>query len=176
MKQLFAGLLALVMVLSTGMTAAAAQNDTSMGTGDKTVDVTASYHPSNEAETVYHVDIKWDSMSFSYTETGKKTWNPDTHTYSGDAGGKWDKTEASITVTNHSDVAVKVAVTYTPKADTGITGAITNGSATLSAGEVEKPEQADSLTATLKISGQPNASVTEAGVTIGTVTIRISPV
>lgn len=174
MKKILAAVLALVTVVSFSATAFAAGNSAGMGIGDKTLDVTASYHPSGSGEKVYNVDITWDSMSFNYTETTKSTWNPTTHTYSTPAGS-WDKTEADITVTNHSDVGIQVDVTYTAaKADTGITAKITNGSAALKAGEEGKPKEADKMTATLTISGKPNTNVTENGVTIGTVTIRIS--
>lgn len=173
MKKVFAGLMALVMALSMSVTAFADNSVNDMGTGSKTIDVTATYKPAT-AETIYNVDIKWDEMSFTYTESGSKTWNASTHTYSDSkVSGSWNKTEAKITVTNHSDVAVNVAITYAPTGDSGITGTITNGTATLKAGTVGKPESADKLTATFKISGTPNDTVTTA-TKIGTITVKLS--
>lgn len=173
MKKVLVGLMALVMALSMSVTAFADNSATGMGTGSKTIDVTATYKPAT-TETVYNVDIKWDAMSFTYTESGSKTWNANTHTYSdSNVSGAWDKTEAKITVTNHSDVPVNVAITYASATDSGIKGTITNGTATLRAGTVGKPENADKLTAVFKISGTPNDTVTTA-TKIGTITIKLS--
>lgn len=182
MKKILAVVVALMMTAAMGVTAFAADGGsvTDMGTGEKNIDVTASYYPSNgdnggaDIGKVYNVNITWDNMNFIYTDSGAKVWNPDTHTYSTATEGKWDKTQADITVTNHSNVAVDIAIAYASTANTGITGTITNGTATLRAGELEKPDEADSMTAILKISGKPNSSVTKDGVKIGTITIQIS--
>lgn len=176
MKRILAAVIAAFMVASMSGTALATGGNsaTGVGIGKESIDVTASYKPSGSVGTVYNVDIKWDSMKFTYTESSGQVWDPSTHTYSGSSSGKWDKTTADITVTNHSDSAVDVAITYTPTGDTGITGTITNGTATLQAGKIGKPNEADSMTATLKISGTPNSSVTEDGVKIGTITVKIS--
>lgn len=175
MKKLFATIIALAMVLSMSVTAFAAEGSvTGQGAGDKTIDVTAKYDKSTSTETVYNVDIKWDSMTFTYTESGTKVWNPATHTYTTSKTSGWDKTEANVTVTNHSNASVDVSVEYAPVAGTGVSGAVTNGSATLAAGVEGKPDEADSMTATLTISGTPNSTVTEDGVKIGTITIKIS--
>lgn len=176
-KKILTGLLTLAMVMTTGITAFAADGGSvsGMGTGEKTIDVKASYQPSDSnGGDVYSVDITWEDMNFKYTDSGAKVWNPDTHTYSTATEGKWDKTQANITVTNHSNVAVDIAITYASTENTGITGAITNGTVTLQAGKVGKPDEADSMTATLTISGKPNNSVTQTGVKIGTITIQIS--
>ena len=175
MKKLFASIIASAMVLSMSVTAFAAEGSaTGQGAGDKTIDVTAKYDKSTSTEKVYNVDIEWDSMTFTYTEGGTKVWNPATHTYTTSTSSGWDKTEADITVTNHSNAAVTVSVEYAPVDGTGVSGAITNGSATLAAGVEGKPDEADKLTATLTISGTPNSTVTEDGVKIGTITIKIS--
>lgn len=172
MKKLWAIIASAAMLLSAGVTAVAADSpDTGQ---DNTVDVTAKYTASAGTEPLYNVDIAWESMVFTYTESGTKLWDPSTHMYTTVTDGEWDKTEADITVTNHSSVAVAVSVEYTPADDTGVSGAITNGSATLAAGVDGKPDEADKLTATLTVSGAPLGSVTEDGVKIGTVTVKIS--
>lgn len=176
MKKILAAVTALFVTVFMSVTAFAADGGsvTGMGTGEKTIDVMASYKPSDSTEKVYRVDITWEDMSFTYTEDARPVWDPETHTYSTVSEGKWDKTAANITVTNHSDAAVEVTITYTPSADTGVTGKITNGKATLQADKAGEAKAADSLTATLHIGGIPNGSVTEAGVKIGTITIQIS--
>lgn len=175
MKRLFTILIALVLVLSMSVSAFAAEGSVNgQGIGEQTIDVTANYQTGG-TEPVYSVDITWESMTFTYTDSGVKVWNPSTHTYSVNTSGGWDKTTANITVTNHSNVDVAVAVTYASvQQDTGISGRITGGSKTLAAGQENKPNEADSMTATLTISGKPNSTVTETGVNIGTITIKIS--
>ena len=32
-------------------------------------------------QTVYSVDLTWEDMTFTYNESGARTWDPDTHTY-----------------------------------------------------------------------------------------------
>lgn len=177
-KKILTGLLTLAMLMTTGITTFAADGNsmTDEGTGEKTIDVTASYQPADsESDPVYSVDIIWENMNFEYADSGEKVWNPETHTYSSATEGRWDRTEANITVINHSNVAVNIVIAYIPTstANTGITGTITKASATLQAGELEKPDEADSMTTTLKISGRPNDSVTKYGVKIGTITIQI---
>lgn len=175
MKKIVSCLLCLVLAMSMSVTAFAAEDSvTKEETGSQNIDVTAKYTQSAPAPT-YGVDIQWESMTFTYTETGTKIWNPSTHTYSTTTGtGAWDKTEAKITVTNHSDASVTATVTYAPVDGTGVTGTIESGTKTLAAGVVNKPEEADALVATLKISGKPTSTVTAEGVKVGTVTVTIT--
>lgn len=176
MKKFFATIIALAMVLSMSVTVFAADgSDTSNKPGEsQSIDVTAKYNTSTSTEPVYSVDITWESMTFTFNESGAKIWNSDTHTYTTSTSSGWDKTTADVTVINHSNAAVNVSVEYTPVDGTGISGAITNGSATLAAGVEGKPDEADKLIATLGISGTPNSTITAAGVKIGSVTVKIS--
>ena len=176
MKKILSLLLATALVMSMSLSALAAEMKDTVGqNGEKEISVTAKYDSSTEIPNVYSVDISWSSMTFTYTETGTKIWNPSTHTYSTTTGtGAWDKTEAKITVTNHSDASVTATVTYAPVDGTGVTGTIESGTKTLAAGVVNKPEEADALVATLKISGKPTSTVTAEGVKVGTVTVTIT--
>lgn len=176
MKRIFAFGLVLAMILSMSVTAFAAEGS---GTGKKpgesqNIDVTAKTESNISAATVYSVDIEWESMTFTYVESGSKVWNPNTHAYSTSTESKWDRTESKITVTNHSNASVKVAVEYTPIEGNGVSGTISNGSATLNAGVENKPKEADKLEARLTISGTPNESVTDKGIKVGSVKVTIS--
>lgn len=146
------------------------------GPGDeKELDVTAKYNSSTTTKPVYSVDIEWDSLTFVYNETNTKTWKPSDHSYDTATNGSWDKTSANITVTNHSNAAVTVAMAYTASAtDSGVTAALTGGSKTLAPGVENKASEADSVTGTVTISGKPNSSVTASGITVGSVTITIN--
>lgn len=58
-----------------------------------------------------------DSMSFTYSEASLGTWNPETHEYEGGGGeGGWTADgDNSVTVTNHSNTAIRVRPNYTPE-------------------------------------------------------------
>lgn len=173
MKKIFATIIALAMVLSVGVTAFAAETGKQPG-NSQNIDVTAKTVSTGTTPVVYSMDIAWDSMTFTYAESGTKIWNPTTHTFSTNTTGGWDKTTANITVTNHSNAAVNAAVTYSAVSGTGISGEITNGTKTLAAGVENAYDAADKLVATLTISGTPNNTITSEGVKIGAITVKIS--
>lgn len=137
------------------------------------IDVNASYKTVSTAPASYSVDLQWSDMTFTYTQENILTWNANDHSYKTRSSGKWDKTRASITVTNHSNVDVRVTITYTPEEDTGITGVLKNSTGTLKAGAVGDYEGADSMTATLVISGKPKNTLTDSETKIGSLKITI---
>jgi len=166
MKKALSLILALALVLSLSVTAFASD----LG-GSK--DVTAKYEKTETEDAIYNVDIAWGDLTFTYSETAEKTWNPDTHTYDTDTTGGWDKTETTIKVTNHSNVAVDVAMSVTPVTGTGVNVSLTGGNATLAAGVEGDVSGAASVTGTLKISGIPNDTVTAEGIKVGEITVTI---
>ena len=88
--------------------------------------------------------------------------------------GFWDNPSSNITVTNHSNVAVRVKMMYTALGNTGVKGVLTNATAELAAGEVGNYGGADSVTATLTVSGTPNSTVASDGVKVGTIKVTIN--
>lgn len=159
-------LLALLGTVSTGVFAAEKN-------GSQEIDVNARYQTVSSAPASYSVDLRWTDMTFTYTKEDTHIWNAADHSYKTRSRGGWDKTRASITVTNHSNVDVRVLITYTPVGDTGITGTLKNASGTLKAGVVGDYGGADSMTATLVISGKPTDTVTAAGIKIGSLKVTI---
>lgn len=152
----------------------ASAEETTVGqNGSQTIDVTAKSVASSTTTDCYSVDIQWTDMTFTYESSESKTWNASDHSYSSTTTSGWDKTEASITVTNHSNVEVDVTISYTPVEGTGVTGAIQNGIGTLAAGEEGKYGSADSMTAVLTINGTPTEAVTSNGVKIGSITVTV---
>lgn len=166
MKKIITLLMALAMVMSLSVTAFASE----LG-GSK--DVTAKYERSESEQPIYNVDLNWGDLTFTYTETVEKEWNPETHTYDTTTTGSWDKTETAITVTNHSNVSVAVSMSVTPAQETGVDVALTGGNATLAAGEVGNVNGAASVTGTVKVSGKPNSTVTEDGIKVASITVTI---
>lgn len=141
--------------------------------GSQQIDVKARYKTVSKAPASYSVDLAWSDMTFTYTREDTLTWNAKDHSYKSRSSGKWDKTKGTVTVTNHSNVDVQVTVTYTPLEDTGITGTLRNGSRTLKAGKEGDYEGADSMTATLVISGKPTNLLDGDEIKIGSLTITI---
>ena len=167
MKKIITILMALAMVMSLSVTAFASDLGGSR-------DVTAKYEKNESEQPIYNVDLNWGDLTFTYTETVEKVWNPDTHTYTDSVtGGSWDKTETTITVTNHSNVSVAVSMSVTPVGDTGVDVSLTGGNATLAAGEVGNVNGAASVTGTVKVSGKPGSTVTEDGIKVASITVTI---
>ena len=104
MKKLIATALALTMTLGMSTTALAAGNVDGAGVGSQDpIDVTAKYNDGVTEPAVYSVDLAWEDMTFTYNESGTRTWNPDTHTYTDTTSAGWDKITAAVTTTNHSN-------------------------------------------------------------------------
>lgn len=119
----------------------------------------------------YKVDVAWESLTFTYT-AGE--WNTESHVYDGGTG--WDKTEATISVTNHSNWGV----VYTPSWATN-SGAQNGVTATLSVTEAKKiaackdgakDSEVPKDTFTVNVEGIPTAA---ASFKLDTVKIEISP-
>lgn len=78
-------------------------------------DVVGNYVAGNtEIEFVYHVDITWGSLEFTYNQGDVGTWDTDTHTYVGCTESGWTCEEDAdkITFTNNSNADVHVRLEY----------------------------------------------------------------
>lgn len=158
-----------VFLLLLGLTVPAAAADDK----NQRIDVTAKYTTESYAPATYCIDISWTDMTFTYTDAQTHIWNPSDHSYKTTSRGSWDKTKATVTVTNHSNVDVRVKITFESVEGTGITGVLKNASRKLKAGEAGNYEGADSMTATLTIKGTPSELVTAAGTKIGDLVVSI---
>lgn len=178
-KRFAAAVLALVMALSlTTMAFATAGGTVTMEDvpGTKTIDVMGSYHGTGTAAEVYSVKIEWGAMLFTYETTGNKEWNPETHTYNVDGDDEWVAEGNTVTVTNHSNVPVNVAFSFTEAAGMGAyQGTMSVEKQQLAAGVENEPENADKVTSTLTLGGTLNRTVTEKS-TLGTITVALSAV
>ena len=83
--------------------------------------VTITYVGDKGGKDVYRVEVKWGNMEFTYTDVQSDTWNAENHEATGAAEARWDKQSETITVINHSSVAVDVEATFE-----GIDGAQAN--------------------------------------------------
>ena len=169
MKKLVSLLAAAALTCAMGTTAFAADQD-GVSTGDYTADVKGTYQA---GAVVYSVDIAWTDMSFTYTGAGEGTWNPETHQYSGSSEGAWTASNDSITVTNHSNAAVKATASY--KAETGYestTMTFGNNEATVATAVGTEVASAPSATITVAPGGTLAESAN--GGKIGTITVSIA--
>ena len=102
----------------------------SLASQSQSADVLATYQEPEEPETVYSVNISFDSMKFIYTAESKGTWNSTLHKYENPTPASWSFANNSITVTNHSNAPITANFSYTAAAAFNgiVTGAFTNDS------------------------------------------------
>ena len=170
MKKFVCLMMALAMVFSLSVTAGAAAIDLEnpASTGNVTITVTAGA----EAGKVYSVDVKWETLTFTYREADAKKWNPTNHQY--DLNGQLPTAEwtslttinNAVVVTNHSNDAVTVKVGFDngenltksgtgANADVTLTLAITSGDNELNAGVEGNYSGADKVAYKLSVEGTP---------------------
>lgn len=179
MKKFFAITLVIVMM---AMATTAFATDVTKDGGTHDITVNAKYNGSGTTEaTVISVNVAWDAMEFTYNVGGSKVWHADDHSYTTSTKSKWSATNNTVTITNHSNIDVKVKTEYTPEETyKGITGAFTysktadtNGFITLTRGQVGKKNTADNVVATLTLSGNLSSSVSTS-TKVGTITVTIA--
>ena len=143
------------------------------GTGSYSAEVKGTYQAGISGAVVYSVDIAWTDMNFTYTGAGEGTWDPETHQYSGSSEGAWTASNDSITVTNHSNAAVKATASY--RAETGYestTMTFGNNEATVATAVGTEVASAPSATITVTPGGTLAESAN--GGKIGTITVSIA--
>lgn len=170
MKKITTLLAAAALTCAMGTTAFA---EDGVGTGNYNANVKGTYQAGGSSAVVYSVDIAWTDMNFTYTGAGEGTWDPKTHQYTGGSEGAWSASSDSITVTNHSNAAVKATASY--KAETGYestTMTFGNNGATVATAEGTAVASAPSATITVTPGGTLAESAN--GGKIGTITVSIA--
>ena len=170
MKKITTLLAAAALTCAMGTTAFA---EDGVSTGSYPADVKGTYRAGSASATVYSVDIAWTNMNFTYTGAGEGTWDPETHQYSGSSEGAWTASDDSITVTNHSNAAVKATAKF--EADSGYestTMTFGNNEATVATAVGTEVASAPSATITVTPSGTLAESAN--GGKIGTITVSIA--
>lgn len=121
---------------------------------------------SSEASTLYKIDIQWESLQFTYTET--KSYDVNTHVTT--PSGSWNETSANITVYNHSNAPVFATPSITEVQDNGSgIAASLNTTDKTEIASAAGTDLADTPKETFTVSiedKRPNASVTIANVKI----------
>lgn len=147
---------------------------TGNGKGKYNIEISGTYTPGT-ADEIISVDVAWEAMDFTYTGASQGTWNPATHAYEGATEGSWSDNTPSITVTNHSNVAINATLDFTPAVD-GVVGTFTEASGTendkvleLATAVGTEVENAPTATANFGISG----AAIDANKALGTITVTI---
>lgn len=94
-----------------------AESANSNGSSGTSIGVNATYTRPTGGDTIVSVDIAWDNMNFTFTQTDIGTWLPGEHRYDDDASGVWDTTARNITITNHSNTGIASTFSF----ESGIT-------------------------------------------------------
>ena len=160
MRKMLTVVLAVVLVMTMGTTAFAAMTDdpTSM---DVVVNVQI---PEGD---VYAVKITWESLEFTYSFGD---WNTEKLTYD---AGSWNDTDAKITVSNSSNVAISVkgAVGAGTATVSGVSATLENPAFDLAVGTPNGTAPAGTMT--VKIGGAPANAEAVANQIIGKVTVTL---
>ena len=168
MRKFFAISLALVMVLALSVTCFAVTVTEVPYT--ETQNVTVSYTDGAAAPATYAVDVAWESLSFTYVQSAQE-WDATNHVEKDAATSGWSDADATITITNHSNRAVKATVAYAAGTASGTAEfALTGGAeSTLAAAA---GASVATKTATLTASGIPAENAQNA--VVGTITVTIA--
>ena len=134
--------LALMLIVTLAVSVSA--EPVSGKSGSKTIDVNAKYTSGALTPKVYSVDVTWGKMEFTYSVSGTREWNPETHEYADKTSAGWKAEGNDVTVVNHSNTDVTVHFTYAAaEGYSGVTGAFSVGSDTLDAGVEGNAADAD---------------------------------
>lgn len=140
----------------------------------KTTDMKGKMVDERTAPPVYSIDIVWGDMQFTYEKSGQMNWNADTHTYTDNTTTAWIPSGNTVSVTNHSNQAVDVALAYEKSTSyEAINGVLDKTAFTLPSATgkaVTAPELTQS--ATLTLSGTLPTDVTTF-TQVGTVTVTV---
>lgn len=162
---------ALVATLSTAAFAAEADD----GNIKKNITVKAKYVEDIKTSKTISADVVWGEMEFTYSVNGTKTWNAKTHEYDIDTKGEWSAKGNDISVTNHSNAAIDVDLTYQPLDEYSVVkGTFTNDEFTIPTAEGKAVDD-ESLTVStaLTLSGELSSDVT-ALTKVGNVAVNIA--
>ena len=125
---------------------------------------------------VYAVSYDLDEVTFVFSATTETIWNPETLKYESVTTGDWNATSQDITVTNYSDIPVKVTPSNTTPADAGITVTLGNALELASAfnGDRAVAGTAKSGVINVSITGEPTDMKTEQRTLLTTLTMTVT--
>lgn len=170
MKKFFAIILSSLLIASASVTAFA---QTTSGE-DTSTDVKAKYVSGVVTPEVCSVDVSWGAMEFTYSESGTKDWNPQTHKYTYNTTSGWSANGNTVSVTNHSNKAVKADVKFValPEYSDKVSGNFDKDTFTLESAVGSDLNNAPSYTVRLNLSGSVDSGMSDF-TKIGAVTVTL---
>ncbi len=170
MKKIFAIIMAGLIMCAASVTAFA---ETTNGE-DVSKDVKAKYVDGVVTPEVCSVDIAWGAMEFTYSESGTKTWNPQTHEYIYNTTSGWSVNGNTVSVTNHSNKAVKASLKFDALSEYSdkISGTFDKSEMLLESAESCTVENAPNASAALSLNGTVDSSLAEF-TKVGSITVTL---
>lgn len=147
------------------------------GQNTATINISGSVGQNSSPTEVVSVDIVWEAMSFTYTPPADATWDPNTHTYTGGTtDGEWSSSANSITITNHSNVAIQAALSFQSVESLSIEGEFKNSAnETIDAINLGSADNGTATAPTETVSFHiTSGAISSDTPTLGTVTVTIS--
>lgn len=182
MKRLLAAALAVAATSAMSITVLAAEAPVTAENGTRNIGVTATYVGGALPADVVSVDVEWGELQFTYTLEGTREWDSATNSYKlSGASDSWTAKGGTVKLTNHSNVDVRADLAYTSE-ESAVSGAFTysggktadtDGKVKLLAGVEGQRNNADSVTASLTLSGIPS-NATASPAKLGNITVSIS--
>ena len=166
MKNKLAIIAALVLASTSVVTAYAVNSEKNDGSEPTNIKVTGSYIDSKS--TIMSVDVEWEEMNFTYFG-GHKVWNPETHSYTTESASWWYEPK-EITVTNHSNSAIKAQMNFASKVE-GLNGRFDDDVILLKTAEGTTVDAAPKDSTHFSVSG---AGIETNNTDLGTITVTIS--
>lgn len=168
MKRIVLLLLVLAMLSAVSLPAFAGS-----GLGSESGDINVNINGTEHTGIIYYVVVDWGNLDFTYNYLETNIWDPEKHIYESSLVGSWDRTEATVKVTNHSnaDVQIDFGIITNDEYESNVQISLTNPSFVLETGEGRTFDEADNNTTKLQISGQPYL---EEDYKLGQVTVNIS--
>ena len=171
MRRIIPFVLVVALLLSLSLSSAAAET-TEVG---KTA-VKAVYVDAPETPQIISVDIVWGGMEFTYQGGSESVWDPKTHSYK-DTGAGWAKSDAYISLTNHSNVLLKAGIDYTPNGNYGdISLEFTDAYPFVGSAETVKDGQGQACTVVVRAipTGTPD-SLPTTSTAVGEIKVTVQP-
>lgn len=146
---------------------------------EATVEVKVKTGGAGDITHVYAVTYSTTELNFVYGQGSSVIWNPETLQYEtiGATGDGWTTDEQTITVTNYSDLPVKVEATVQNKTDAGVTinpGAALELDSAAPASGTAGTGAAKSGTITVTLSGTPVGSYTDDFTKVGEILLKVT--